>query len=302
MSRASTLWVRVLLRSGAVPSFTRACRRTAASVKTAPIAAGSRSAPQASPILTTSTRSLPGRSVRCARARLHRHCAGAGETRTSESRPLTDWQAAGLVELLRLLLVICGPTLQSDQECQRGTPREVTGLPIERLHKGPLAPAAAMKLSISAEAGPVISAQSGPAPAVEEASSPESTEGTRASRVVPLRATQRSAWGGAVGPRGDPRGLVSARSGAVFEAPALVAGHGRGVRFLHRETFAGVGWDPSGSRRRGSSRNRGDSRFSNGNRRRRKGGGVSHLHHAGFSLPCSARVPAACSRVPARAS
>jgi hypothetical protein len=30
----------------------------------------------------------------------------------------------------------------------------------------------------------------------------ESTEGTRARRAVPLRATARRAWGGAVGPHG----------------------------------------------------------------------------------------------------
>ena len=30
----------------------------------------------------------------------------------------------------------------------------------------------------------------------------ESTEGTRARRAVPSRATERRAWGGAVGPRG----------------------------------------------------------------------------------------------------
>jgi hypothetical protein len=30
----------------------------------------------------------------------------------------------------------------------------------------------------------------------------ESTEGTRACRAVPSRATERRAWGGAVGPRG----------------------------------------------------------------------------------------------------
>jgi hypothetical protein len=30
----------------------------------------------------------------------------------------------------------------------------------------------------------------------------ESTEGTRARRAVPLRATERRAWGGAVGPHG----------------------------------------------------------------------------------------------------
>src|SRR5882672_11947387 len=33
-------------------------------------------------------------------------------------------------------------------------------------------------------------------------SSTESTEGTRARRAVPSRATERRAWGGAVGPRG----------------------------------------------------------------------------------------------------
>ena len=33
-------------------------------------------------------------------------------------------------------------------------------------------------------------------------SSPESMEGTRARRAVPSRATERRAWGGAVGPRG----------------------------------------------------------------------------------------------------
>src|SRR5216684_1728653 len=36
-------------------------------------------------------------------------------------------------------------------------------------------------------------------------SSPESMEGTRARRAVPSRATERRAWGGAVGPRGRSR-------------------------------------------------------------------------------------------------
>ena len=73
------------------------------------------------------------------------------------------------------------------------------------------------RLSISAEARPGISVQSRPTPMVEERSSPESTEGTRARRAVPPRATERRAWGGAVGPRG--------RS----------AGHGSQVRFLKRQ-------------------------------------------------------------------
>jgi len=72
-------------------------------------------------------------------------------------------------------------------------------------------------VSISAEARPGISVQSRPTPMVEERSSPESTEGTRARRAVPPRATERRAWGGAVGPRG--------RS----------AGHGSQVRFLKRQ-------------------------------------------------------------------
>src|SRR5499427_6168471 len=72
-------------------------------------------------------------------------------------------------------------------------------------------------LSISAEARPGISVQSRPTPMVEERSSPESTEGTRARRAVPPRATERRAWGGAVGPR--------RRS----------AGHGSQVRFLKRQ-------------------------------------------------------------------
>src|SRR5712692_999152 len=37
---------------------------------------------------------------------------------------------------------------------------------------------------------------------VARGSSTESTEGTRARRAVPPRATERRAWGGAVGPRG----------------------------------------------------------------------------------------------------
>ena len=57
-------------------------------------------------------------------------------------------------------------------------------------------------LSISAQTGPGLSVQSEPTPAVEERSSPESMEGTRARRAVPSRATERRAWGGAVGPRG----------------------------------------------------------------------------------------------------
>src|SRR6266436_1782167 len=57
-------------------------------------------------------------------------------------------------------------------------------------------------LSISTQTGPRISVQSEPIPAVEERSSPEPMEGTRARRAVPSRATERRAWGGAVGPRG----------------------------------------------------------------------------------------------------
>src|SRR5215472_14286824 len=72
-------------------------------------------------------------------------------------------------------------------------------------------------MSISAEPGPGISVQSRPTLAVEQRSSPESTEGTRARRAVPSQATERRAWGGAVGPRG--------RS----------AGHGPQVRFLKRQ-------------------------------------------------------------------
>jgi hypothetical protein len=79
-------------------------------------------------------------------------------------------------------------------------------------------------LSNSAEAGPGISAQSGPTPAVEERSSPESMEGTRARRAVPSQATERRAWGGAVDPRGRSAMGSDRGSGAVFEAPALVAG------------------------------------------------------------------------------
>ena len=41
-------------------------------------------------------------------------------------------------------------------------------------------------------------------------SSPESMEGTRARRAVPSRATERRAWGGAVGPRGRSAGLGTA--------------------------------------------------------------------------------------------
>src|SRR5262245_9101250 len=47
-------------------------------------------------------------------------------------------------------------------------------------------------------------------------------EGTRARRAVPSRATERCAWGGAVGPPGAIRGPRA--SGPVFEAPGLVAG------------------------------------------------------------------------------
>ena len=39
----------------------------------------------------------------------------------------------------------------------------------------------------------------------------ESTEGTRARRAVPSRATERRAWGGAVGPRGRSRRGASCR-------------------------------------------------------------------------------------------
>src|SRR5207302_8644869 len=60
-------------------------------------------------------------------------------------------------------------------------------------------------VSNSAEAGPGISVQSGPTPAVEERSSTESMEGTRARRAVPSPATERRAWGGAVGPSGAIR-------------------------------------------------------------------------------------------------
>ena len=62
-------------------------------------------------------------------------------------------------------------------------------------------------LSISAEPGPGISVLLGPTLAVEERSSTASTEGTRARRAVPSRATKRRAWGGAVGPRGRSAGL-----------------------------------------------------------------------------------------------
>ena len=61
-------------------------------------------------------------------------------------------------------------------------------------------------LSISAEPGPGISVQSRPTLAVEQRSSPESTEGTRARRAAPSQATERRAWGGAVGRRGRSAG------------------------------------------------------------------------------------------------
>src|SRR6516164_11593959 len=81
---------------------------------------------------------------------------------------------------------------------------------------------ASRRLSISAEPGPGISVPSRPTLAVEQPSSPESTEGTRARRAVPSRATERRAREGAVRPRGAIRGVRA--SGSVFEAPALVAG------------------------------------------------------------------------------
>src|SRR4051794_38179346 len=49
----------------------------------------------------------------------------------------------------------------------------------------------------------------------------ESTEGTRARRVVPSRATERRAWGGAVGPRGrSAHGRSCSRAFAYDETPA----------------------------------------------------------------------------------
>ena len=56
---------------------------------------------------------------------------------------------------------------------------------------------------------------------VARGSSTESTEGTRARRAVPSRATERRAWGGAVGPRGRS-GYGRSCSGAFAgdEAPS----------------------------------------------------------------------------------
>src|SRR6266851_1368872 len=56
---------------------------------------------------------------------------------------------------------------------------------------------------------------------VARGSSPESTEGTRARRAVPSRATERRAWGGAVGPRGRSRhgGSCSRAFGSDETAP-----------------------------------------------------------------------------------
>src|ERR1700757_3576055 len=51
----------------------------------------------------------------------------------------------------------------------------------------------------------------------------ESTEGTRARRVVPSRATERRAWGGAVGPRG--RSAHGSRRGA-FSGDEMAAQRG----------------------------------------------------------------------------
>ena len=49
----------------------------------------------------------------------------------------------------------------------------------------------------------------------------ESTEGTRARRAVPSRATERRAWGGAVGPRGrSVHGQSCSRAFTSDEAPA----------------------------------------------------------------------------------
>ena len=49
----------------------------------------------------------------------------------------------------------------------------------------------------------------------------ESTEGTRARRAVPSRATERRAWGGAVGPRGrSVHGQSCSGAFAGDEAPA----------------------------------------------------------------------------------
>ncbi len=79
-------------------------------------------------------------------------------------------------------------------------------------------------LSISAEAGPGISVQSEPTPAVEERSSPESMEGDpRATRSA--RTSDGAARvGRRCGPLGAIRGVRNGGSGAVFKAPALVAG------------------------------------------------------------------------------
>src|ERR1700694_4551936 len=52
-------------------------------------------------------------------------------------------------------------------------------------------------------------------------SSTESTEGTRARRAVPSRATERRAWGGAVGPRGrSVHGRSCSRAFAGDDAPS----------------------------------------------------------------------------------
>src|SRR5712692_871761 len=56
---------------------------------------------------------------------------------------------------------------------------------------------------------------------VARGSSTESTEGTRARRAVPSRATERRAWGGAVGPRGrSVHGRSCSGAFTSDEAPA----------------------------------------------------------------------------------
>ena len=72
-------------------------------------------------------------------------------------------------------------------------------------------------------------------------------------------------------------------SSKANERPGSVHADMRGSRRVM--TLGGWMGPLLGSRLRSTCRNQGDPRFSNGNRRRSKGGGVSHLHHAGFSLP-----------------
>src|SRR5882724_13661671 len=95
----------------------------------------------------------------------------------------------------------------------------------------------------------------------------ESTEGTRARRAVPSRATERRAWGGAVGPRGRS---VHGRScsGAVtsdeapaqrwaFEVDAMGAmddavENGVGQRWVDKDFMPAIGRELAGDQQRSS--------------------------------------------------